>query len=78
MTILASVLFFPWWVGVALGVLATAYFQKFYEVAALAFLFDVLYGAKVELLYGFQFVFAAGAIALLIVSEWVKGYLRWY
>lgn len=74
----AAVLFAPWWVSAILGIIATLYFPKFYEAVAMALLFDILYGTSIEWLNGFQFIFSAVVIVILVISEWARGYLRWY
>ena len=72
-----SILFFPWWVSLGLG-LALLVMCKAYEVIAWGFLFDALYGAPLHSYYGIQYLGTLLFFALFIVSIFAKKKIIFY
>ena len=68
--LLSAVFYAPWWLTLFLALLGTFYFHDYYEVIALGFLFDVLYGVNVGIISGF------GIMGLMAGSGIFYGVLR--
>ncbi len=51
-----SILFFPWYLTIILGLALVALYNS-YEVLAWGFFADTLYATTLPALYGFQFIF---------------------
>lgn len=66
-----SILFFPWWVSLALGVLLLVK-DRAYEVIVWAFVFDTLYGTAYIPFFGLQFIATLLFFILFFLSIAVK------
>jgi len=73
-----SILFLPWWASALLGVISLFLFSSFYELIFWAFVSDLLYGAPVVSLYGFNVIFTLSALVLFIAVEFLKKSIRFY
>jgi len=76
--LLLSILFLPFYISVALAVVGIVYFPLYWEVVALFFISDLLYGAEREIFSDIISVGTFIAIALLLVGEGLKKKLRFY
>ena len=76
--LLISILFWPFWVSVILGLVGVLYFSKFWEVAILFLLSDLLYGAKEAKFNSMFFVTFVVASFILILIEILKTKLKFY
>ncbi len=74
--LLISVLFWPFWVSVILGLAAIAYFPFFLEAVFLFLLSDLLFWAPEEKFLGMVGVSFVGALAAFIILEIFKKKLR--
>ncbi len=74
---LGSILFLPWWVT---AIIAVGFLYKFkaYEIMLWGVFADVLYSAPVESFYNVQFVFTIGALAMFVLSYFIKKRLMHY
>ena len=73
-----SILFFPWWITIFIGFIVVFLQKRFYEIIGLGMLCDLLYGTRSASLFGFNFFFTVGALALLYGAEYVKEKTRLY
>ena len=74
--LLISILFWPFWVSVILGLAGVLYFSKFWEVAILFLLSDLLYGAKEVKFNNMLFITFVVASFILILIEILKTKLK--
>lgn len=75
---LLSILFLPFWVSALLAFAGLIYFSVFWEVIALFFLSDLLYGAERVNFYGITFITTLVATLLLLAAELLKKKLKFY
>ena len=76
--VLVSILFFPWWVSIVVGVFGIVVQKKFYEIIFWALFYDLLYSVGSVSIFGFSFFFTVGAIAVLFIVENIKERTRLY
>ena len=69
--LIASILFFPWWVTAALIVAAAWFVPKCYEVILYGLLIDAFYGTEFGI-HGFPYSFTAGSLAVFILASIIK------
>ncbi len=74
--VLVSILFFPWFVTVIIGIIAVFLQKNFYEIIAWAIFYDLLYGVSGIHIWGFAFFFTAGALFLFYGAEFFKSKTR--
>ena len=75
--IFISILFFPWWISLALGILLIAV-CKSYEVLVWGLFFDALYGTPLDSLFGIEYVASVLFLFLFLVSFLVKKRVIFY
>ncbi len=75
--LLGSLFWLPWWITLILGLVGFIVFKNYYEGAAFALLFDLIYGAVGSGFWGFPLPFFLGAIVLLLILPPLK-YRLWY
>lgn len=68
--------FLPWWVACIAAAGLFFLFPHFYELIAVGFLLDLLYGAPLPRFFGFQFVLSLAALLLFILLRQVKRRMR--
>ncbi len=78
LTIFSSLIFFPWWVTLAVAVVAVFLIPSFYEAMVWAIIGDTLYGTKSALFFNVPFVFTLCALGILLLSDRVKKMTRFY
>lgn len=66
----------PWWVTFLAATALFFVFPNFYELIAAGMLLDLLYGAPVPRLFGFQFALSLFALLLFILLGAVKRRMR--
>lgn len=66
--IILSPFFVPWWISLILGLSALFYYEKFYEIIVLGFIWDVVYHSQVTTfgLYGFSI---ASVVLFMLVRQ---------
>ncbi len=74
--LLASVLYFPWWVMPLLGGSFSFFFPDYYELIVAALLTDILYGGPLPYLGRFPLPYTAGALVLFILLTLVRRRMR--
>ncbi len=76
LVLVTSLFFAPWWVTLALGIIATFYFSSYYEFMVVGALFDILYGVTGNIAIGYSvFGFVVSVLLFLIITR-VKRELR--
>ena len=70
--LLFSILCFPWWITVSLGVALVIFVKHFYEIVGWGIFFDLLYGTMAFHVFGFNFFFTLGALVLFFTAEHIK------
>ena len=76
--ICASLLFFPWWVTVAVAGAAVFFIPSFYEIVVWAAIGDALYGTRSELFFNIPLLYLFSALVMLLAAERVKKMTRFY
>ena len=76
--LLLSLLFFPFWISVLLGLAEIFYFRKFYEAVALFLLSDLLYGVKENRFWGITLVSFIVSLVCILGIELLKRRLKFY
>lgn len=67
-----SILYLPWWATVAVAVFALAFWSAYAAVCFAGAVMDFAYGAPVDALGGFQFVFTAVFVLLALVARYLE------
>ncbi len=68
----------PWWLVMALGVIATFFFESYFELFAIGIIIDSLYNAPTVWLHHFEYIAAALALIILALAEFLKRRLKFY
>jgi len=76
--VLLSILFLPFWVSIVLALLGIIFFSIFWEVVAIFFLSDLLYGIQEAKLFNIYFFSFTLSLVLLICIELLKKKLKFY
>jgi len=74
--ILVSILFFPWWFTVIVGIILVFLQKNFYEIIVWAIFYDVLYGISSINIWGFTFFFTVGVLFLFYGAGFLKSKTR--
>ncbi|PIZ87545.1 hypothetical protein COX93_00690 [Candidatus Nomurabacteria bacterium CG_4_10_14_0_2_um_filter_30_12] len=74
--LLISVLFWPFWVSIILGLIGIIYFSKYWESIILFLLSDLLYGIREERFFNIYFISFIVSLLTLIIIEFLKKKLR--
>ena len=74
--LLISILFWPFWVSIILGLAGMAYFPFFLEAVFLFFLSDLLFGTPEPKFFNMVFVSFTLALVVFIILELLKKKLR--
>ena len=74
--LLVSVLFFPFWISVILGLIFIAYFSFFAEAIFIFLISDLLFGANEPKFFYFNGISFLIAIVVFTVAETIKKKLR--
>jgi len=74
--LLISILFWPFWVSIILGLIGIIYFSKYWESIILFLLSDLLYGTKEERFFNIYFISFIISLLTLIIIEFLKKKLR--
>lgn len=68
----ATVVFFPWWVSLAVFIFGSYLFAPWYEVLAISLVSDLFLSAPRELWSNFHFVYTTIALLLVTVVPFIK------
>ncbi|KKP24654.1 MAG: hypothetical protein UR25_C0002G0098 [Candidatus Nomurabacteria bacterium GW2011_GWE1_32_28] len=74
--LLISILFWPFWVSLILGLMAIIYFSFFLEAIILFFLSDLLFGVKEARFFNIYIISLIFSFLILIVVESLKKKIR--
>lgn len=72
-----SILFFPWWVSLAIGLILLIRYTA-YELLAYGFFADTVYGIPLPGLYNIQFLFTLVFFIALVASFYIKRKIIFY
>jgi len=75
-SIIFSILLFPWWITAILAIVACFTIERFYEVMFYGILLDALYGTSLGI-YGFVYVFTVVSVILFFLAEIIKTKVMW-
>jgi hypothetical protein len=74
--LLISILFFPFWVSLIIGIFGIIYFKFFWEAIILFFISDLIFGVKENRFLGIT-IFSTLLIAIIItIAEFTKKKIR--
>jgi len=76
--LLISVLFWPFWLSLLLGLGAMIYFPIFGEAVLLFFISDLLYGTQEMKFFGITYISLIVSTLVLLIIEYFKKKLRFY
>jgi hypothetical protein len=76
--LLLSVLFWPYYISLILGIIFLIYFRLFWEAPVLFLISDLLFGVSTPHLFGFTYLFFLIGILSLYAIENLKRELRFY
>lgn len=68
----------PWWASFAIAFAGIFFFNDFYEIIALGFIMDIVYGTPNVSVMGVRFINSFAAIALLAGGTFIKNRIRFY
>ena len=73
-----SLFIMPWWVSYAIAIVGIFFFADFYEIIALGFIIDIVYGTPNTLFFGIQFANTLSAVLLFAAVTFIKNRMRFY
>ena len=76
--LLLLIFLLPWFIVALLCLAALFKFKNFYELAGIAFVFDLTYSLPNYGLFDFQFMFTTFALLLILIVEVIKSRLIFY
>lgn len=71
-----TVVVFPWWVLLSVGVVGSFAFKRWWEVIIAAIIFDLIYSVPRTQFFGFQFITTVVMAVLVGAIIYFKRYLR--
>ncbi len=72
LALLFSAIFLPWWLSLPLMLCCSLSFNLYLEGIVLAALLDLIYGAPVPRLYGFQHAFLAAGLLIFAFASFAR------
>lgn len=72
----AAVVIVPWWLVFPVALFLVFYFERYYEALLAAFIFDLLYGIPLRMLFGFPFLATFVFILFFYAAENIKPNVR--
>lgn len=74
--LLISILFFPFYIPIIIGILGIIYFKFYFEAIILFFLSDMIFGTAREGLFNIVFISSLLSLVFMISTEIVKTRIR--
>ena len=71
-TLLASILFLPFWVSVLLAIVGMVFFPSFFEAILILFISDLLYGVPEARYFDLTFVSLILSVILFLAIQFLK------
>ena len=73
-----SILYFPFWVSLALAILGIIYFSFFWEVTLLFLISDLIFAVKESRFFYIEFFSFILIVVILFLIEFIKRKLKFY